>query len=92
MSDAQQKRATWISIIITVTIAIIGWMLLLTDKLSAASHNAVEQSITSEREQRISSDKALGDTLDRVVENTKDIPALVAEMKIVLGKLGLDGK
>lgn len=87
-----RERTTWIGIIVTIAIAVAGWTFALIDKVGMTSHQSIEQSIIAEKDARISADKALADTIDKVVENTKDVPGLVAEMRIVLSKLGLDGK
>jgi hypothetical protein len=47
--------------------------------------------LNAETEARKASDNAITATLDRVALNTKDVPALIAEMHIVLSKLNLDG-
>lgn len=90
--NERSSRTAWTGIVVSIAIAVVGWGFFLTDKLSATSHDSLKQEIHNEAQARSDADKALSDTLDKVAENTKDVPGLVAEMRIVLNKLGLDGK
>jgi hypothetical protein len=91
MSDNTSKHR-WIGLVVTVGIAFAGWGIVLVDKLQVSERAAITQEIASERSERITADSTIDSTLGKVVENTKDVPALVAEMKIVLSRLGLDDK
>jgi hypothetical protein len=79
------------SLVVTLIVAIIGWGLGLSAMVRASDLRMVTEAVVSEREARAAADTAMNDTLKQVTLNTKDVPALVAQMKIVLRRLGLDG-
>ena len=76
--------------VITLVCAIIGWGLGLFGMVRAADLRMLTEAIVAERDARSASDITMSDTMKQVSMNTKDVPALVAQMRIVLRKLGLE--
>ena len=84
------RTAAW-GLVAVIAIAVAGWVIALVGIVRSTDIEALRSSIAAERDSRVMADGQLVDALRQVTENTKDVPALVAEMQIVLNKLGLDG-
>lgn len=94
MADGDVKKkptARWVAILLPAVLALVGWTYGLIERVNNLHYEAVVNQITSEIDARKLSDQQLWAAVTEIKENTKELPAFMVEMKIVMGKLGLDG-